>query len=199
MDTNNTGNVRTKKAIIRAKKLSERKNLTPKEVMDRSKLICDRFLQCPEYLQASTILLYKAYNNEVDTDLIFSQAKKDGKTVAYPLSTLENGEPDLCFYVIDDLNELKSGFKGIKEPDTGKDPKGFTGKADICITPGVAFDKSCHRIGYGKAFYDRFIRQNEPGTVIGLAYDLQMTDEFETEESDRKVDIVITESAVYRR
>lgn len=197
MSAHELGNIRTKKALIRKDAIAQRNGMASDEVTKRSKVICETFLASDEYKNASSILLYKAANNEVDTDMIFECAKRDGKKVAYPLSKIVEGEPDLSFYVIDDMAKLRPGFKGILEPDGSADA--LKGAADVCITPGVAYDKSCHRLGYGKAFYDRYIRLNNPKRVIGLAYDFQIKDEFETEESDRAVDMVITESAVYKR
>ena len=193
------GEIRTKKAVIRKNILAKRHAMPQGECAEKSRKICENFLSSDEYRDAKTILLYKAYNNEVDTDLIFDRAHADGKTVAYPLSRIVGGEPTLDFYIIDDKDTLKAGYKGIREPDVSLDPGSFTDKADICIAPGVAFDRRCHRIGYGKAFYDRFIRLSDPKKVIGLAYDLQITGDIETEESDRPLDIVITDTAVYRR
>lgn len=197
MSAHELGNIRTKKALIRKGAIADRNAMPASEVAARSKVICETFLSSDEYKDASLILLYKAANNEVDTDMIFERAKLDGKKVAYPLSKMVEGEPDLSFFVIDDMSKLRPGFKGIREPDGSGDAVSET--ADVCITPGVAYDKNCHRLGYGKAFYDRFIRLNSPKKVIGLAYDIQMKDDFETEESDRAVDMVITESAVYKR
>ncbi len=63
----------------------------------------------------------------------------------------------------------------------------------------MAFDRKCHRIGYGKAFYDRYIRINDPRMVIGFAYEIQMADDFDPEGSDMAVNKVITDRAVYAR
>ena len=191
------GNIRTKKALIRKEAIAKRNAMSADEVARKSAAICEAFLASYEYKNASTILLYKAVNNEVDTDMIFERALSDGKIVAYPRSKIVDGEPDLSFYVLKDKAKMHPGFKGIPEPDSSCDV--MTGPADICITPGTAYDRRCHRLGYGKAFYDRYIRLNNPKKVIGLAYDLQIKDDFETEESDMAVDMVITETAVYKR
>ncbi len=190
------GNIRTKKALIRKEMLAKRHALDKAKCKELSCAICESFINGPDYRDAETILLYKAYNNEVDTDMIFEKAVSDGKKVAFPLSSIVDGEPDLKFYFVDDLSELRAGYMGILEPDASS-ATALCGTADICITPGVAFDKSCHRIGYGKAFYDRYIRSNRPAKIIGLAYDLQITADIKTEESDMAVDLVITDKAVY--
>lgn len=199
MGCENTGNIRTKKALIRKEKLSQRHDLSADECKKKSALICESFLGSSDYENADTILLYKAYNNEVDTDMIFYRAIKDKKTVAYPLSRIVDGEPDLTFFVINDQAQLKEGYKGIPEPSDAPGAKIFEGRADICIAPGVAFDRKCHRIGYGKAFYDRYIRINDPRMVIGFAYEIQMADDFDPEGSDMAVNKVITDRAVYVR
>ena len=96
------------KSLIRKKVLALRSALSPAECAEKSKKICEKFLSGDDYKNASTILLYKAYNNEVDTDLIFETALRDRKNVAYPLSKTENGEPDLVFYLITDASQLKT-------------------------------------------------------------------------------------------
>ena len=197
--TKSTGNIRTKKAVVRRRALTARHALSAEECAGRSKLVCERFLDSDEYRSADTILLYKAYNNEVDTDMVFERAISDGKTVAYPRSAIVDGEPDLKFYVIDDASQLLPGYKGIFEPAAGSAAREFEGVADVCIVPGVAFDKRCHRIGYGKAFYDRYIRMNGPRLVVGFSYDIQIEAEWEPEDSDKAVDMVVTDSEVYIR
>ena len=189
----------TSKAILRKEMLSKRALLSDEEQSVRSKMICKSFLDSSEYRQSKTILLYKAYNNEVETDLIFERAVSDGKTVAYPVSGIKDGKPEMLFYVANSPDQFSEGYKGISEPDPGKGCKLFDGIADICIAPGVAFDRNCNRIGYGKGFYDTYLRQNRPRTVIGLAYDVQVTDVIETEECDISVDIVMTETTTYKR
>ncbi len=197
MTEDNTVKTREKKAALRSKMLAKRSALSADECKHLSEIICDRFLSSAEYRGAKTILLYKAYNNEVDTDLIFEKAIADGKTVAYPVSGIVDGEPEMTFYITEDLLKFAEGYKGIKEPDTKAGAKPFTGKADVCVAPGVVFDRHCHRIGYGKGFYDRYINKQSPCKVIALAYEIQMADDFDTEECDRLVDMVITDKSIY--
>lgn len=185
--------------MIRKEAVQKRRGLSVADQSRNSRLICERFLASPEYENARTILLYMAYNDEVDTDLIFERAMDDGKTVAYPVSKITDGQSELIFYIVKDRSLFKEGYKGIREPDPDKGCERFEGTADICITPGVAFDRNCNRIGYGKGVYDTYLRQNRPRTVIGIAYDIQITDDIETEECDIPVDIVITETAMFSR
>lgn len=189
----------TEKALLRKEKLAARRELSSSQITVLSESICRNFLASREYKAASTILLYKAYNNEVDTDEIFKKAISDGKTVAYPVSAVVNGEPEMSFFVVTGPDQFREGFKGIPEPDTETAGEMVSGSADICVTPGAVYDRNCNRIGYGMAFYDRYIRLNAPKTVIGLAFDLQIVNGFEAEDGDVPVDMVITESEIIRR
>ncbi len=183
------------KASARTLVLPLRRNMDREEAECRSRIICRKFIESDEYRNASSILLYKAYNNEVGTDMIFESALRDRKTVAYPRSRIEDGEPVMRFYIVSGTDRFVSGYKGIPEPCSACDE--MTGRADICIAPGVAFDSMCHRVGYGKAFYDRFLRENAPGLVIGLAYDIQIVDSIEPDADDVTPDMVITDTQIY--
>lgn len=185
------------KSYARSRILKLRGEMSSEECASLSYTICRKFLDSPEYKNASSILMYKAYNNEVDTELIFDRALHDGKTVAYPRSSIIDGEPELSFYTVSDRQCFVSGYKGIMEPDD--ECEIFEGLADICITPGVAFDRNCHRVGYGKAFYDRYLRVHDIKTVIALAYDIQIVDMIEVSDKDISPDMVITETSVYKR
>lgn len=191
--------VHAMKAVLRREYIKKRGNLPEAECAALSSRICNRILDSSEYKNASTILLYKAYNNEVDTDLIFERARFDGKKVAYPVSDIVDRKPCLKFYEVKSHDQFVTGYRGISEPDPAKDCTLFEGCADLCIVPGVVFDRNCHRIGYGKGFYDRYISLNDPHIIIGLAYDMQIADVFDTEECDRAVDMVITENGIYYR
>lgn len=185
------------KSFARSHMLSLRSALGSDECSAKSERICRKFLDSDDYKNASSILMYKSYNNEVDTDTVLDVALSEGKTVAFPRSQIINGEPELGFYVVGNRESFVPGYKGIPEPDDNC--VRFTGKADICITPGVAFDMACHRVGYGKGFYDRFLRNNDVGTVIGFAYDCQIAESIEADDTDISPDMVITETSVYRR
>ena len=187
------------KAVIRSRMLEARRALTKSECLDMSKTICEKFIGSDEYKNAGSILLYKAYNNEVDTDLIFEKAIADGKVVAYPVSDIAKGKPVLSFYIINDQSQLTEGYKGIMEPDVSRLLQLFDKTADVCIIPGVAFDKSCNRIGYGKGFYDTYLSMMRPKKMIGLAYEIQIADDCNPEENDMALDMVITDKTVYKR
>lgn len=194
------GNIRTRKVLIRKEMLKTRSAMKASEVIDKSKIICSKITELKEYKEAKSILLYYPYNNETETFDLFDKAISDGKTVAFPKSELVNGEPDLEYYEITSLKQFENGYKGIMEPDiNNKDLKKFSGDADLCICPGTAFDKNGTRLGYGKAFYDKYLREHNSKCIIGICYENQICDSITPEKSDVSMDIVVTEKNIYYR
>ncbi len=68
-------------------------------------------------------------------------------------------------------------------------------KVDIIIVPGTVFDKQCHRIGYGKGYYDGLLKGYN-GVSIGICFDLQIVDKVPLDEWDEQLDKVITEEKI---
>lgn len=69
----------------------------------------------------------------------------------------------LRIYDVEDLGALPSGMWGIREPEQARSgSQGLRENAldvglDLILMPGVAFDRSFSRLGYGKGYYDKFI------------------------------------------
>jgi len=87
----------------------------------------------------------------------------------------------LCFPVIDSATNSFKAFAvtddtrftlnsyGIGEPIDGKEVPAE--ELDLILVPLLCFDKKGYRVGYGKGFYDRFLKQCRPGAIkAGLSY-----------------------------
>ncbi len=86
---------------------------------------------------------------------------------------------------------------GAMEPSSGRvlDP----GELDLVVVPGVAFDRSCNRVGYGGGFYDRLLgRMRQDTAAVAVAFALQVVPEVPSGPIDRRVDAVVTELDVIR-
>lgn len=194
---NKAGNI-SAKADLRKEILSKRSSMKASEVIDKSKIICSKITELDVYKNAKTVLLYYPYNNEAETFMLFDELLSDDKIVAFPKSTVVDGVSGLDFYVITDKSQFENGYKGIMEPDVNNhELEKFFGTADLCIAPGVVFDKKCHRIGYGKGFYDRYLQKNPPLHTIGIAFELQVVEEITPEAGDISMDMVVTEKNIY--
>ena len=61
---------------------------------------------------------------------------------------------------------------------------------DLCIVPGLSFDKNGFRLGYGGGYYDRFL-ENTNMYAIGICFKELVADKLPREENDISVNEVI--------
>lgn len=172
--------------------LEKRNRMTESERAQKSRVICERLFAMEEFCAAQDILLYASYGSEVETDAVFERAIALGKRVYYPRV---NGE-EMDFFRVRALSELTEGYKGIREPvAVEKNMFCANGSYALLVMPGVAFDQSRNRIGYGKGFYDRFLQGGFAGHKIALCFCVQILTQgrIPVEETDIKPDAVISE------
>lgn len=177
------------KIEIRKKYLEIRSKIDKKQ--ERSNIIFERVIRTDEFKEANVIALYKALSSEVNTDKLIDYSIKSGKLVCLPRVEVDS----LSFYIVNSssFNFKKSNF-GVKEPV--KSDASFVEKRliDLVIVPGVAFDNSCNRIGFGKGYYDRYLKGSNLKT-IGICFDEQIIeDKIPTDKYDIKMDSVISEN-----
>lgn len=144
-----------------------------------------------EFIESKSLfLVYVSVNDEVDTLHIINYLLQKGKKVAVPKCG-RVGHMD--FYFISSLDELSPSMYGIPEPEGEKSKKVDVVKDALCIVPGIAFDISGRRIGYGGGYYDRFIEKHSDMLTVGFCYDNLIYDNVPYEKHDRCVDYIITE------
>lgn len=178
--------------------------LTVREEKDRK--ILQTLIGEKLYKETKTILAYVEYRSEVATTPLLKKALTEGKQVFVP--RVEGA--DMEFYRISDMEDLTEGYKGIREPVSGQ---AFFDGADrlyaagetvipLMLIPGAVFDRERHRIGYGKGFYDRYLKRlSETGInvhTLALCYECQILSEIPYEEHDIRPDMILTENRFYR-
>lgn len=178
------------KRSIRQTLLKQRRALTGAESRQCSQAAQQLLLETDAYRKASVVALYAPIHNEVLTDELFRSARQDGKKVCYP----RVNEDLLEFSVVEKESDLVPATFGVAEP-TGTDVVPLE-EIDLVVTPGVAFDRSGYRLGYGRGYYDRAFGSARQAVLAGLAYDFQIVDELPTEEHDVYLDLLVTSSNV---
>ena len=179
--------INAKKKEIREKYLAIRKNIINRE--EKTKEILDRLLNDSTYQKANTIALFKSFNFEVDTNSIIDISLSNNKVVALP--RIEQDE--IVFYKINSKSILVKNKYKIEEPISKKDNYIEKENIDLVIVPGLCFDRSGNRLGYGKGFYDRFLSGTSIRT-IAICFDEQLLDEglLPASNSDVKIEEIIT-------
>jgi len=192
--------------------------MTFEEVYSLSAEVQRRFLGTDYFRSASRLSLYSSFANEVVTEDVLSAAVSEGKEVYFPRVTTRParparpapgceagegsegaggaGEPHLEFYRADHAGELTPGSFEILEPCPAAQSAAPL-DLDVIVVPGVVFDKSGGRLGFGKGYYDRALA-GVKCPVVGFAFERQIYDgAIPVEAHDVRMTAIITESAVY--
>ena len=162
-------------------------SMEKKEKLDKD--IIERLMRTYQYKNAKTILCYVSTPLEVDTRFLIEKSLKDGKRVAVPKCKPETTTMD--FYLINSFDDLEKGTFGVLEPVESRCEL-YSGEDGICIVPGLCFDYSGYRLGYGKGYYDRFLT-NYSQTKIGICYNDCVQQRLFHGRYDVPVDLIITE------
>ncbi len=141
--------------------------------------------------RAQKIMCYYSLSGEVQTVSLIRALLREGKEVYLPV-TKENLEMDavrLC-----DADAVHAGALRVMEPNEGEriDPA----QLDLVIVPGLAFDRTGGRMGYGAGCYDRFLPECR-AVIAGLAFEFQMIDQVEMDAHDVFMNCVVTERTIY--
>lgn len=169
---------------LRAKEI----NLTLDEeyIKNSDAQITEKILSSMEYRCASTVFVYVSAGFEPDTMKIIEHALSHGKTVCVPLC--EDGET-MSARLVTRVTALEIGMYGLFEP-----PKNAVvippSKINLCILPCVAADKNGNRLGHGRGYYDRFLKNCRAKRMV-LCRKKLLFDEIVTDSQDIKCDKVI--------
>lgn len=179
---------------IRKELKATRMKLSRSEVLEKSNYIKKRLFEMNEFKQASIILFYISYDNEVYTRDMIKECMSNKKNVIVPISDKENRR--LILSELNNWNNLEPGSYGILEPRKKKIKEISIDKVDLVIVPGVGFDESGYRIGHGKGYYDDLLRNSEKAFHIGLAFEAQIVKKIPAEAHDLPVHKIVTEKRV---
>jgi len=185
--------IKSEKSKLRQVFLKKRQSLTSFEIQKRSQAICKKIKSLAQIENNNVIACYLAVNNEPELSDTTSEFLKIQKTIVIPafFKTSKNYK----FVKLSSLNKLKIGPYQIPQPS--KLLPVDSAKIDLVLLPGLAFSEDGLRLGYGKGVYDRLLADTN-ALKIGVAYDFQVIDHFESESHDIKVDFVITEKRIIK-
>lgn len=161
--------------------------------------LCARLVELPAYRAAQRLAAYYAVNGEIDLAPLIERALDAGKQVYLPNLDRET----LRFSPYFREQKMRINRYRLPEPDVGDDEMLEPRELDLVLAPLVAFDAARNRIGMGGGFYDRsFAFRREPGCdrplLIGVAHELQRVDALVPEPWDVRLDMVVTDQAIYR-
>ena len=171
--------------------IQRRNDLTLNEVDSLSRKIEENLFSCKDFLNRDYVLYYLSFGKEVHTDTMIAHSLRLGKAVYVPRLIKNKNKLEVC-----EIKNLKTSFElndfGIREPFGV--PAALSTKIDAIVVPGVAFDCSGGRIGFGSGYYDKlFVELLGNSLCLGLAYDFQLMDSLYQDVWDKKVQKIFTE------
>jgi len=176
------------KQKLRLNARERRRQLGKTEQEEKSARILESIKSLKLFKKAGVVSCYVDTKQEVETRALIEWIWSVGKRVVVPF--LDGNEMKMS--EIKSLSELepKNLFHEPKEKIEFKE------KIDVFIVPGMAFDESGARIGYGKGFYDKFLQNRKDCVLLGLAFDCQIVEGIPREEHDISMDFVVTEKRI---
>lgn len=144
------------------------------------------------YKNSESIFSFISFGSEISSLELIKEILKSGKTLLVP--KILKGEDIMIPVQIEKLSDLKKGCFGILEPSSNTP---YTLPIDLTLVPGLLFNKKGYRIGYGKGYYDKFLKTNKTKS-LGLCFDFQIEDINFEEDHDIAVDYICTDKAIYK-
>jgi len=181
------------KEKLRKKIIDIRKNLSNSDVLEKSDIIKKRLFEMKEFKQASIILFYVSYDNEVYTHEMIKESLSNGKNVLVPIT--DTKKHCLTISKLKRWNDLEHGSYSIMEPKKDCLQEISIDETDLILVPGVAFDESGNRIGHGYGYYDNLLK-NSKTLRIGLAFEFQIVKNISVDVHDVTLHKIITEKRV---
>ena len=175
------------KQLLRRELLAKRGAISPEAKRAWDDAICEALRAIlREY---ELVLAFYPIGSEPN---ILPALQETSSTIALPKCSPKTSE--MLFYQAD-WATLTPGAHQIPEPPDN--PNLHITEADlrhaICLVPGLAFDRSGYRLGYGKGYYDRFLAQNAPAT-LGICCETMLTDCLPRGKHDAPVQQIMTEN-----
>ncbi len=182
------------KKDLRLNYLSLREGIAPEDILNASLSIANRSLKLPIWDgEFYHLFLSISEKKEVDTSFILSILQGKDKNIV--LSKV-SGKNILRHFLLTDSTKLQLNSWGVPEPEGGIaiDPR----QLDVVFVPLLAFDTIGNRVGYGKGFYDRFLKECRKDTLkVGLSFFDAVPKITDCELHDMRLDYCITPEKTY--
>ena len=168
---------------------NEKRQYSSSQLEELSLSVLSRLNEDEHLQKAETILMYYSLHDEVNTHQYIDYLLALGKKVLLP--EVIDGE-NMVIREYTGKHDLKEGAFHIMEPIGSLFPEEKYQEIHLAIIPGMAFDQQGNRLGRGKGYYDRFLQKIPQVYKIGICFPFQLVDEIPTEETDIKMDTIMS-------
>jgi 5-formyltetrahydrofolate cyclo-ligase len=165
------------KQAFRNLMFEKRKQALPNDIKRMNDDLIQQILKDHTFQDAKSVAIFYPMQGEVNLlELI-----KLPKRFSFPKIV----DQLMHFYEYNEQTQFVKSKFGVLEPEDGT----ITDESiDYMLVPALVISKDLYRIGYGKGFYDHFLSNYRPKTVIGVIYEFQETDHIPNETHDQQLD-----------
>jgi 5-formyltetrahydrofolate cyclo-ligase len=183
------------KKELRQKYKAKRKTLSFEEIQELSLTIANNCLALPIWDKTYFHLFLPIENQrEINTEYLLQILSGRDKEIIISKSDFETLK--MTHFLLTDNTKLKNNLYGIPEPNDGIEVP--ANKIEVVFVPLLAYDKSGHRVGYGKGFYDIFLSECKTDTIkVGLSFFDPEEDITNVFEKDVKLNFCVTPFAIF--
>jgi 5-formyltetrahydrofolate cyclo-ligase len=160
---------------------------------ERSVAICARIAAMAALEGVAVLHCYLPIRSEVDIRPLMREALAQGKGIVTSIVQRNALELEHSWLTSLATEDLEPGVWGTLRPRTLR--PATLGDWSLIIVPLLGFDRTGYRLGYGKGYYDRFLKAS-PAPTIGVAFAAQEVAAIPHETHDIPLDWIVTEDEV---
>lgn len=175
---------------IRRRLREIRRSITPEVSAELSLAACKRLESAISAFSSPRVALYSPVDGELDPLPVAHLVYRLGGTTFLP--KMDESSLSLSFVEFDEQSTFTNSSLKTREPEgLGLDAD----QMHVIVVPGVSFDRSGNRIGFGQGWYDRSLKDlSSPPLTIGFCFDEQITDRIDAQSWDESVQMIVTPS-----
>lgn len=184
------------KASLRKQAIAERNSLSESSCLEKSRLICDHFFTGFDlnFIRTIHVFIPMTDRREPDLWLLIDRLRREFPQIRLTIPRIKGEELESIYF--EGLHQLKKNSIGILEPGQGSETP--VEKIDLVLIPTLLADHRGNRLGYGKGYYDRFLRSCRADCIRAGVSLLEQVEEIPAEPHDIRLTHLITPSGVIR-
>lgn len=173
-----------------------RLGVPPAEAARAAERAAEHLLALAELASVKTVGIYAAVRGELSTSAVDRGLRARGVTIGYPIVPADRSARVLTFHVASPA-DLAPGTWDLPEPPADAPALALTA-LDALILPGLAFDRTGARLGWGGAYYDHTLAAASSALRLGFAHAFQVVPRVPETQGDERVDVIVTELGARR-
>ncbi|HVF30133.1 MAG TPA: 5-formyltetrahydrofolate cyclo-ligase [Pyrinomonadaceae bacterium] len=184
------------KSELRKVYLAKQKSLGPSERNSKSEAIAELFFESFDLSAVACLHCFIPIEkfNEVDTRPIFERLWRDFPQIQTVVPRVDFETNEIRNLKFEPDTSMKRNAWDIDEPMHGEFVESKL--IDMVLVPGLCFDSLGFRVGYGKGFYDRFLKTCRYNCVrVGLSYFPPVEEIEDVHDGDVRLDAIVTANA----